>query len=109
MYEFDKAIGLTSELISCDQTMKDFETVQALIIRSSALEKKENYVKALTDLQDATKIRTNTGIGFGYIKNKIEKLANTKNFTKRDSFNSNSNTRSSCRGFDCQVDLIMDD
>jgi hypothetical protein len=50
MYEFDKAIGLTSELISCDQTMKDFETVQALIIRSSALEKKENYVKALTDL-----------------------------------------------------------
>ena len=107
MYEFDKAIRLTSELISCDQNMKDIETVQALIIRSSAHEKKQNYLKALTDLQNAAQIRSN--IGVGYINNKIDKLANTKNFTKIDSYYSDANTRSSCRGFDCQVDLIMDD
>lgn len=32
-----------------------------------------------------------------------------KNLSKIDSYNSDANTKSSCRGFDCQVDLIMDD
>jgi hypothetical protein len=50
MYEFDKAIRLSSELIRCDQDMKDIETVQALIIRSSALERKQDSAKALIDL-----------------------------------------------------------
>ena len=50
MYEFDKAIKLSSELIRCDQNMTEIESVQALIIRSSALERKQEYQKALTDL-----------------------------------------------------------
>ena len=107
MYEFDKAIKLSSELIRCDQNMTEIESVQALIIRSSALERKQEYQKALTDLQNATSIRPN--VENGYINYKISKLSNEKNFSKIDSYNSDANTRSSNRGFDCQVDLIMDD
>ena len=108
MYEYDKAIKLSSELIRCDQNMTEIESVQALIIRSSALERKSENQKALTDLQNATSIRPD--VENGYINNKISKLSNEKNIYKKDSsYNSDANTRSSCRGFDCQVDLIMDD